>query len=90
MVVLLNCNAHSHSVVHTRAVLKNFSWEMKNAVFWDVTSCGSCKNRYYSETSVLKEPKGVTPQKTEFYVVTAVKTPNVTSAENCLTTLFTA
>jgi hypothetical protein len=26
---------------------------MKNAVFWDVTPCGSCKNRRSSETSVL-------------------------------------
>jgi hypothetical protein len=26
---------------------------MKNGVFWDVTPCGSCKNRHSSETSVL-------------------------------------
>jgi hypothetical protein len=26
---------------------------MKNAVFWDVTSCGSCKNRRSSETLAL-------------------------------------
>jgi hypothetical protein len=25
---------------------------MKNAVFWDVTSCGSCKNRHFGGTSV--------------------------------------
>jgi hypothetical protein len=26
---------------------------MKNSVFWDVTPCGSCKNRRSSETSIL-------------------------------------
>jgi hypothetical protein len=26
---------------------------MWNAIFWDVTSCGFCKNRHSSETSVL-------------------------------------
>jgi hypothetical protein len=26
---------------------------MKKAVFWDVTSCGSCKNRRFGEKSVL-------------------------------------
>jgi hypothetical protein len=25
---------------------------MKNAVFWDVTPCGSCKNDFSEETSV--------------------------------------
>jgi predicted nucleic-acid-binding Zn-ribbon protein len=38
---------------------------MKNAVFWDVTPCGSCK-------------------KTEFYVVTAVKTSNLTKFTDVL------
>jgi hypothetical protein len=27
---------------------------LKNSVFWDVTPCGYCKNRWSSETSVLK------------------------------------
>jgi hypothetical protein len=31
-----------------------------------------------SETSVLKEPHGVTTQKTPFFIVTAVKTSNLT------------
>jgi hypothetical protein len=31
-----------------------------------------------SETSVLQEPHGVTTQKTPFFVVTAVKTSNLT------------
>jgi hypothetical protein len=32
-----------------------------------------------SETSVLTEPHGVTPQKTTFFIVSAVKTSNPTS-----------
>jgi hypothetical protein len=44
---------------------------MKNGVFWDVTPCGSCKN--------LQEPHGVTSQKTPFFIVTAVKTSNLTN-----------
>jgi hypothetical protein len=31
-----------------------------------------------SETSVLTEPHGVTTQKTPFFIVTAVKTSNLT------------
>jgi hypothetical protein len=31
-----------------------------------------------SETSILKEPHGVTSQKTAFFIVTAVKTSNLT------------
>jgi hypothetical protein len=38
-----------------------------------------------SETSVLKEPHGVTSQKTVFFIVTAVKTANLT--ENLLALL---
>jgi hypothetical protein len=37
----------------------------KNAVFWDVTLCGPCKNR---------RSGGVTTQKTVFFIVTAVRT----------------
>jgi hypothetical protein len=36
---------------------------MKNGVFWDVTPCGSCKNRRF-----LQEPHGVSSQKTPFYL----------------------
>jgi hypothetical protein len=36
---------------------------LKNGVFWVVTPCGSCKNR---------------TQKTPFFIVTAVKTSNLT------------
>jgi hypothetical protein len=32
-----------------------------------------------AETSVLQEPHGVTTQKTPFFIVTAVKTSNLTS-----------
>jgi hypothetical protein len=28
---------------------------MNNTVFWDVTSCGSCKNRRFEETYVLHQ-----------------------------------
>jgi hypothetical protein len=31
-----------------------------------------------SEKSVLKEPHGVTSQKTEFFIVTAIKNSNLT------------
>jgi hypothetical protein len=37
---------------------------------------------YSSETYVLKEPYGVTFQKTAFFVVTAVKTSNLTYRRN--------
>jgi hypothetical protein len=84
---------------------------MKNAVFWDVTPCGSC-NTYVSEelsasiitvtriitanvpssqilvTQMMEaltsfetschEPRGVTSQKAQFFIVTAVKTSNLT------------
>jgi hypothetical protein len=40
----------------------------QNCVFWDVTPCGSFKNRIH----------GVTSQKTSFFIVTAVKTSNLT------------
>jgi hypothetical protein len=33
---------------------------------------------YSSETSVLKEPHCITSQKTAFFIVTAVKTSNIT------------
>jgi hypothetical protein len=46
---------------------------MKNGVFWDVMPCGSCKN--------LQEPHGVTSQKTPFFIVTAVKTSNLTNSD---------
>jgi hypothetical protein len=42
---------------------------MKNGVFWDVTPRGSCKKSWF-----LQEPHGITSQKTQFFIVTAVKT----------------
>jgi hypothetical protein len=39
---------------------------LKNAIIWDVTPCG------------LQEPHGITPQKTAFFIVTAMKTSNLT------------
>jgi hypothetical protein len=44
---------------------------MKNGVFWVVTPCGSCKNRRFGGTWRLL-------QKTPFFIVTAVKTSNLT------------
>jgi hypothetical protein len=42
---------------------------MKNAVFWDVAPC---RTRY------TRDLHGVTSQKTAFFIVTAVKTSNLT------------
>jgi hypothetical protein len=40
---------------------------MKNGVFWDVTPCGSCKNRRFGRKSpFLQEPHGITSQKPAF------------------------
>jgi hypothetical protein len=47
------------------------SSSLKNGVFWVVTPCGSW---------FLQEPYGVTTQKTSFFIVTAVKTSNLTSS----------
>jgi hypothetical protein len=42
---------------------------MKNAVFWDVTPCGSCKNPCKNSCKrFLQEPRGVTSQKTPFFI----------------------
>jgi hypothetical protein len=55
---------------------------LKNGVFWDVTPCGSCKNRRLGGTWRLlhqgDKNRGVTSQKTPFLIVTAVKTSNLT------------
>jgi hypothetical protein len=48
---------------------------LKNAVFWDVTPCGSCKNRPFGGT-----PHDVASPKTTFFIVTAVKTSDLTSS----------
>jgi hypothetical protein len=42
--------------------------DLKNGVFWDVTPCGW----------FLQEPHGLASQKTPFFIVTAVKTSNLT------------
>jgi hypothetical protein len=48
---------------------------LKNAVFWDVTLRGSCKERCFEGMNCrfLQEPYGVTSQKTTYFTVTAVK-----------------
>jgi hypothetical protein len=53
---------------------------MKNGVFWDITPCGSCRNRRFegtwrqfpSKRRFLQEPHGVTSQKTPFFNVISV------------------
>jgi hypothetical protein len=42
---------------------------MKNAIFWVVVLCGSCKNRHFRGTSVLKELRGVTSHKMAFIIL---------------------
>jgi hypothetical protein len=66
---------------------------MKNAVFWDVAPCRSCVNRRFGGTYLLRlqdrkiceqlrrfthDLHGTTSQKTAFFIVTAVKTSNLT------------
>jgi hypothetical protein len=50
---------------------------VKNDVFWDLAPCRSCVNRRSSEHRFTKDPHGATPQKTAFFIVTAVKTSNL-------------
>jgi hypothetical protein len=53
---------------------------MKKGDFWDVTLCGSCKNRSFGKTRrqvppkrrFLQEPHGVTTQKTPFFIMILV------------------
>jgi hypothetical protein len=40
---------------------------MKNAVFWDVTLCGSVRTDVLEERRFLQEPHGITSQKTAFF-----------------------
>jgi hypothetical protein len=62
---------------------------VKNAVFWDATSCGSCQSRGFGGTnrlhhqmervselgpSAVKEQHGTTSRKTAFLIVTTVNT----------------
>jgi hypothetical protein len=63
---------------------------MKNRVFWDVPPCGSCKNRRFGGTwrLFLQEPHGVTSQKTLFFIVTAVKAPNLTNYHSLSFSLY--
>jgi hypothetical protein len=53
---------------------------LKNSVFWDVTPCGSLMKQALIPPKLrfLQEPHSVTSQKTPFFIVTAVKTSNVT------------
>jgi hypothetical protein len=50
---------------------------MKNSVFWDVTPCGSCKNRSFGELSapIIRVMEALSPSETEPHFVTSQKTP---------------
>jgi hypothetical protein len=60
--------------------------ELKKAIFWNGTRCGSCKNRrfggkyrlHHQGDKKLEEPHGLTSQKTTFFIVTAVESTNIT------------
>jgi hypothetical protein len=55
---------------------------LKNAIFWDVAPCRSCVNRRFGGTNRLRRLTqalhGPTSQKTAFFIVTGVKTSNLT------------
>jgi hypothetical protein len=61
---------HFSSIAGSEAVLVFEGNTAENGVFWVVTPGGSCW--------FLQEPNGVTTQKTPFFIVTAVKTSNLT------------
>jgi hypothetical protein len=50
------------------SVSPSHSWDMKNAVVWDVALCGS----------FLQDPHDATSQKTSFFIATTLKTSNPT------------
>jgi hypothetical protein len=50
---------------------------VKNAV-WDVMLCGSLRTDIPPKHWFLQEPHGITSQKTAFFIVTTMKTPNLT------------
>jgi hypothetical protein len=55
----------TNSTLDTNIIGLNFvnNWTLKNGVFWDVTPCGSCKNRYFGGgfSDVPSSPIHVTP-----------------------------
>jgi hypothetical protein len=51
--------------------MQNKVSSIKNGVFWNVTLCGSCKR-------FLQELHSVISQKTQFFIVTVMKTSNIT------------
>jgi hypothetical protein len=53
---------------------------MKNAIFWDVTLCGSLRTDVLLKQWFLQEPHDVTSQKTVFFIVTAMRTSNLTKS----------
>jgi hypothetical protein len=53
--------------------------DLKNVVFWDVSPCGSCRNRHFRGTFHFSPS-----QKTTFFIVTAVNTSNLLHSERRL------
>jgi hypothetical protein len=49
---------------------------MKNAVFWDVALCGSCKNRHFGGTQHLQHQGTVFLRGVHRLLVTAKKVPS--------------
>jgi hypothetical protein len=72
------CRHHQLVLFHVRfEVFKAVT--MKNGVFWDVTPCGSCKNRRSSETSVpTRTTRRSIPEDIIIHVVFRIVTPQVT------------
>jgi hypothetical protein len=53
--ILYECYATEGNVadgasVTVKLLYRNYRSELKNAVFWDVTPCGSCKNKHFGGT----------------------------------------
>jgi hypothetical protein len=67
------------SSVFQRNLAWKFAWSgqspVKNTIFWDLTSCDSCKNWRFG--GYYKIHTAFTSQKTIFFIVTAIKTLNL-------------
>jgi hypothetical protein len=69
-------------------IVRTASKSVKNYVFWDVTPCGSCKNRVSEGLSAsiirvtgigeLGTLAVISNRRVPFFIVTAVKTSNLT------------
>jgi hypothetical protein len=62
---------------------------MKNGVFWDVTKCGSCKNRHFGGTSafitrVTRTNPQIFLQNVIFEIVSKISWPPITAAVDAI------